>query len=312
MGKQHSPGRRSKKKGSEQLIDPLTGGEAAEGARYGPVDLEVVDAPRAHPGDFDVDEDDLAVEWGPDFDEDADDPADGPLPRLAAGPRHGPGHHPGPPHAGGPKKGPAKKVPGKKVPPKKAHGPKKHGPGHRPDEFGLGPDFDLGPGPGFGFGRDGRGHRRGPVPGRRSRPGDVRAAILTLLAEGPMHGYEMIQQIAERSQGGWRPSPGSVYPTLQLLNDEGLVVGSESRGSKKLFELTEDGCAAVDEIKVPPWEQFSGGVDPGRIDLHAALNQLFGAVTQAAYVATAEQQQPIVAILNTARRQIYALLAESE
>lgn len=62
----------------------------------------------------------------------------------------------------------------------------------------------------------------------------MRAAILTLLAERPMHGYEMIQQIAERSNGLWKPSPGSVYPTLQLLDDEGLITASESAGSKKL------------------------------------------------------------------------------
>src|SRR6516225_3154465 len=75
---------------------------------------------------------------------------------------------------------------------------------------GFGPDFGPGFGPGFGFGPGGRrgGWRRG---GGRGRRGDVRAAILVLLAERPMHGYEMIQQIAERSNGIWRPSPGSVY-----------------------------------------------------------------------------------------------------
>ena len=94
--------------------------------------------------------------------------------------------------------------------------------------------------------------------GGRKR-GDVRAAILTLLAERPMHGYEMIQEIAERSQDLWRPSPGSVYPTLQLLVDEGLIAGTESEGSKKLFELTEDGRAAAEKIETPPWEEITEG-----------------------------------------------------
>ncbi|MGV0798899.1 PadR family transcriptional regulator, partial [Mycolicibacterium elephantis] len=85
---------------------------------------------------------------------------------------------------------------------------------------GFGPGW-RGPAFGFGFGPGPRGGRRG---GRgRGRRGDVRAAILKLLVERPMHGYEMIQEIAERSQNLWRPSPGSVYPTLQLLVDEGLI-----------------------------------------------------------------------------------------
>ena len=94
-------------------------------------------------------------------------------------------------------------------------------------EFG----FDPRGGPGFGPGRPRRWSRRSRPRGKR---GDVRAAILTLLTERPMHGYEMIQEIAERTQDLWRPSPGSVYPTLQLLEDEGLIEASESEGSKKL------------------------------------------------------------------------------
>ena len=81
-------------------------------------------------------------------------------------------------------------------------------------------DFGFDPRGGFGFGPGPRGGRRG---GRRGKRGDVRAAILSLLTERPMHGYEMIQEIAERSQNVWKPSPGSVYPTLQLLEDEGLI-----------------------------------------------------------------------------------------
>ncbi|MGZ4583522.1 MAG: PadR family transcriptional regulator [Mycobacterium sp.] len=176
--------------------------------------------------------------------------------------------------------------------------------------LGFGPDFGPGFGPGFGFGPGGRrggGRRGGPGRGRR---GDVRAAILALLTERPMHGYEMIQQIAERSNGIWRPSPGSVYPTLQLLDDEGLITASESAGSKKLFELTDAGRAEAEKIATPPWEEIAEGADPGHLNLRAAIGQLFGAVAQSAHTATAEQQQRIVEILNNARREVYGILGE--
>jgi DNA-binding PadR family transcriptional regulator len=175
---------------------------------------------------------------------------------------------------------------------------------------GFGPGFGRGFGPGgFGFGPGARGGRGGHKRGRR---GDVRAAILTLLAERPMHGYEMIQEIGERSQDLWRPSPGSVYPTLQLLVDEGLIVGSEAEGSKRLFELTEDGRAAAEKVETPPWEQIAEDADPSQINLRAALGQLIGAVTQSAHAASAEQQQRIVGIVNNARREIYAILGETD
>jgi DNA-binding PadR family transcriptional regulator len=172
---------------------------------------------------------------------------------------------------------------------------------------GFGPGFGLGIG-GAGFGGPRGGWRRG---GRgRGRRGDVRAAILVLLAERPMHGYEMIQQIAERSNGIWKPSPGSVYPTLQLLDDEGLIKTSETDGSKKLFELTDDGRAAADKVVTPPWDEIAEGADPGHINLRAAMGQLFGAVAQSAHTATAEQQQRIVEIINNARREVYGILGE--
>ena len=183
-----------------------------------------------------------------------------------------------------------------------------HARGHE-GPFGFGPGFGPGFGAGFGFGPGGRrgGWRRGPGRGRR---GDVRAAILTLLAERPMHGYEMIQQISERSNGIWRPSPGSVYPTLQLLDDEGLISASETDGSKKLFELTDDGRAAAEKIETPPWDEIAEGADQGHINLRAALGQLFGAVAQSAHTASADQQQRIVEIINNARREIYGILGE--
>jgi DNA-binding PadR family transcriptional regulator len=183
------------------------------------------------------------------------------------------------------------------------------GPGFGP---GFGPAFGRGFGPGgFGFGPGPRGRRRGG-PGRRGKRGDVRAAILVLLAERPMHGYEMIQEIAERSQDLWRPSPGSVYPTLQLLVDEGLIIGTETEGSKKLFELTDAGKAAAEKVETPPWDEIAEGVDPSHLNLRAAVGQLFGAVAQSAHAASAEQQQRIIEIVNNARREIYTILGQDD
>lgn len=194
---------------------------------------------------------------------------------------------------------------------------REHGHQHGPFGRGFQPGFGFGPGgfgfdPRAGFAGGPRGRRGG---GRRGKRGDVRAAILVLLAERAMHGYEMIQEISDRSGGLWRPSPGSVYPTLQLLVDEGLIVGTESDGSKRLFELTEDGRAAAEKVQTPPWQEIAEDFkneDPGQVTLQAAISQLVGAVAQSAYAATEEQQQRIVDIVNDARREVYNILGESE
>lgn len=193
-------------------------------------------------------------------------------------------------------------------------------------EHDAGPGFQgnlgFGPGRGFEFGFDPRGgfgvgfgpgpRGRGRAGRGRGKRGDVRAAILKLLVERPMHGYEMIQEIAERSQDLWRPSPGSVYPTLQLLVDEGLIVGTETEGSKKLFELTDAGKAAAEKVETPPWDTIADGVDPSHLNLRAAVGQLFGAVAQSAHAASTEQQQRIIEIVNNARREIYTILGEDD
>jgi DNA-binding PadR family transcriptional regulator len=187
--------------------------------------------------------------------------------------------------------------------------------------FGFGPFGPGGFGPGFGpgpfgpFGVGGPGGRRHGGRGRasgRSRRGDVRAAILTLLIERPMHGYEMTQEIAARSEGLWKPSPGSIYPTLQLLVDEDLIAPAESHGSKKTFELTDEGRAAAEKIETPPWEEIAQDVDPAAVNLRSALGQLFGAVAQSVHTANSEQQQRILDIVNNARREIYQILGESD
>jgi DNA-binding PadR family transcriptional regulator len=195
------------------------------------------------------------------------------------------------------------------------------GEGFTPGGPGFGAGFPFaggfGPGgPGFGFGPGGRGGRRGgPRGGGRGRRGDVRAAILTLLVERPMHGYEMIQEINERSQQLWKPSPGSVYPTLQLLVDEGLIVSTESDGSKKLFELTDDGKAAAEKIEIAPWDAIAQDWKeeaPGAVNLRSAVGQLMGAVAQSAHAASPDQQQRVVDIVNNARREIYQILGETD
>src|ERR1700759_2935893 len=106
---------------------------------------------------------------------------------------------------------------------------------------------------GFGFGAGPRGR------GRKARRGDIRTAALLLLAEEPRNGYQIMQEVQERSEGAWAPSPGSTYPALSQLEDEGLIRSEEVDG-RKLYVLTEDGRKAVDErpAEAPaPWEQMS-------------------------------------------------------
>ncbi|HEV8555161.1 MAG TPA: PadR family transcriptional regulator [Actinophytocola sp.] len=183
-----------------------------------------------------------------------------------------------------------------------------------PPEPPFGPWPPGAPGGGFpgwgpGPGRGGRGGGRG----RRSRRGDVRAAILALLAERPMHGYEMIQEIGERSGGFWRPSPGSVYPTLQLLSDEGLVTSSEGSGSKRRYELTDEGrAAAAGREGAPPWEQIAQDVDPDDVSLHSATHLLMGAMHQVLHAASPAQKARAIDVINSARRELYAILGEVE
>ncbi|MFB8892510.1 PadR family transcriptional regulator [Microbacterium plantarum] len=141
--------------------------------------------------------------------------------------------------------------------------------------------------------------------------GDVRAAVLALLAEQPMHGYQIIHEIEERSGGSWKPSAGSVYPTLQLLADEGLVSAQESNG-RKTYSLTEAGRAAAGEAgeKSAPWEGASR--DHSRVTaLPKAGVELAQAAAQVGRSGSPEQVQQAVEILDDARRKLYALLAQA-
>jgi DNA-binding PadR family transcriptional regulator len=142
--------------------------------------------------------------------------------------------------------------------------------------------------------------------------GDVRLAILHLLSEAPMHGYQIMQELAERTHGVWRPSPGAIYPTLQQLEDEGLVVAEEQEG-KKVYSLTPDGRVLIEnEEGAPPWERFEHHVDNDLISLRDVGFQVGAAVMQVARAGSRSQVAKTKEILEEARRQIYQLLGEDE
>ena len=146
----------------------------------------------------------------------------------------------------------------------------------------------------------------------RKGRGDVKAAILSLLAESPMHGYQIIQEIEQRSGGAWKPSPGSVYPTLQLLADEGLISVEESAG-RKTYALTEAGRAVADAEGSTPWSSTtdggSGAEHPRATALPKAGAELAAAAMQVGRSGTADQVHEAVSVLEDARRKLYAILA---
>jgi DNA-binding PadR family transcriptional regulator len=198
--------------------------------------------------------------------------------------------------------------------------PHHHAPGRRrrggfgpggfgPSGFGPGgferPEF---PGErGFGGPRGRRGHR-----GRRSR-GDIRLAVLALLSEQPRHGYEIIQEIGERTSGAWRPSPGSVYPAIAQLEDEGLVRTEEADG-RRTVHLTEAGQTYVgehgDELEKVWATADQDEADPTVTALREQHGLLHAAVIQIATAGTDAQRETAATALAEARKTIYRLLAE--
>ena len=164
---------------------------------------------------------------------------------------------------------------------------------HRASRGGFGP---WGP-PFGGFG------------GPRVRRGNVRAAILALLAERPMHGYEMIQELEARTNGLWRPSAGSIYPTLQLLEEEGLVTGEESEG-KRRFSLTEAGRVEAEDVGRPPWEEVTDEGEGHAATLRDSAFQLGAAIIQVVRTGSEDQIAKTRDILNDARRRVYTVLGE--
>lgn len=159
--------------------------------------------------------------------------------------------------------------------------------------------FPMGPGPFFA--------------GRlRVSRGDVRVAILHLLAEEPMHGYQIMQELSERTDGVWQPSPGSVYPTLQQLEDEGLV-RVEERAGKKVYTLTSEGRTRVEsDEEAPPWERFGSDIHDGLFILREIGFQVGAAVTQVARAGSEAQVAKAKEILEETRRRIYQILAEGD
>jgi DNA-binding PadR family transcriptional regulator len=173
-----------------------------------------------------------------------------------------------------------------------------------------------GDGPGHGGGRRGGGrgggHRGAGGRGRGGGRGDVRAAILALLAERPMHGYEMLQEIARRTSDLWHPSPGSLYPALQLLEDQRLVRSSNTDGRRQ-FELTSEGRSELARRPAgrAPWDAMLAAADPRDLALDTALRQLGTAVSQVAEAGTPAQKAQAERLLADTRRRVYLLLAEA-
>lgn len=146
--------------------------------------------------------------------------------------------------------------------------------------------------------------------GTRAGRGEVRSAVLSLLAEEPMHGYQIIREIEERSAGGWKPSAGSVYPTLQLLADEGLISAEESNG-RKIYSLTEAGRKVAEGSDVSaPWDQAGSPSGKGFAALPKAGVELAQAAAQVGRSGNAKQVQEAVEVLDEARRRLYSILAQ--
>jgi DNA-binding PadR family transcriptional regulator len=164
-------------------------------------------------------------------------------------------------------------------------------------------------GPDFG-GPGGRGGRR-----PRVRRGDVRSAIIDVLSaagDQPINGYQVIQQIAERTDGAWKPSPGSVYPTIAQLQDEGLV--EDAPTGRKAIQLTDEGRTYVAEHAeemAAVWAPFAEEADDSEsLDFKRVIGQTIGAIVQVASTGTPDQREKAIEILGDTRRRLYGLLAE--
>jgi DNA-binding PadR family transcriptional regulator len=127
-----------------------------------------------------------------------------------------------------------------------------------------------------------------------------------------MHGYEMIKEIDARTGGVWSPSPGSIYPTLQLLEDEGLIASEES-GGRKRFTLTEAGQPeATTAAAAAPWNEFSEETVTNGQDTREAVFGIMNALRQIGFEGSREQWQRAVEVLGETKRKLYAILADGE
>jgi DNA-binding PadR family transcriptional regulator len=146
----------------------------------------------------------------------------------------------------------------------------------------------------------------------RARRGDVRAAALALLAEEPMNGYQIIQAIGERSDGVWRPSPGSVYPALQQLEDEGLIRAEAGDGGRRAYRLTDEGRAYAEahpEELREPWDVVAGSVGDSALEMRNLIGQVAMAAYQVLSAGTESQVGQARDVLTGTRKALYRLLA---
>ncbi len=199
--------------------------------------------------------------------------------------------------------------------------------GHHASQWGGGGQSPWGGGgPPWARGRSGPppwlaglfGLAQGEQRPQRARRGDVRAAILAVLKNDPLNGYQIINQIAERTGGAWKPSPGSVYPTISQLEDEGLIEGVGSEGPRKL-KPTAAGWHYISEHKdelAAVWEPFEEPeAQEGRGDfanLKPELGQVMNAVWQIISTGTDQQRRDAIDVLVETRRKLYGLLAEGD
>jgi DNA-binding PadR family transcriptional regulator len=170
--------------------------------------------------------------------------------------------------------------------------------------------------PGFGgFPFGGGGWGGGPFGrGRKARRGDIRTAALLLLAEEPRNGYQIMQEVEERSEGVWRPSPGSVYPALQQLEDEGLIRSEEIDG-RKLYAITDEGRAQVEsrsEQEPAPWDEMSGDVSDQAAELARLAREVASAFAQVMRTGSEPQLRRAREVLVSARRELYRILGDGD
>lgn len=162
------------------------------------------------------------------------------------------------------------------------------------------------------FAAHSRGHGRGGGGRHRAKRGAVVNAIATLLEERPMHGYELITEMGERSNGRWQPSAGTIYPALHRMEDRGLIEGNDVDG-KRQFTLTDTGRVRLAEMREAagddesaPWDEPGAG---RRGDLRGTVAELVGQVRQIGRFGTPEQAEQASAVLDDAKRKLYAILA---
>jgi len=174
---------------------------------------------------------------------------------------------------------------------------------HRGRGYGPWPRGGLG-----GFGP------RGPFGRHKARRGDIRTAALLLLAEEPRNGYQIMQELEQRSEGVWRPSPGSVYPALQQLEDEGLIRSGQADG-RKVYEITDAGRGHVEDRGAearPPWEEMTRDYSDAAFELGGIFRELSFAFMQVMRTGSEAQMAEARKVLGGARRDLYRILADGD